>query len=437
MNINKFSILINFIKFRYFLKFKSRKKLEKYQDKKIKKHIKFLINNSKYYSQFAKDEINLNDFPIVDKRIIMDNFDSINTVNVKKEDAFKVAIECEKSRNFTKKCSGLTVGLSSGTSGHRGLFLVSKKEQNLWVSNVLAKLLPKNKIFGHRVAFFLRADSNLYENANNFFIKFRYFDIYKSLDTYINELNGFSPTLLVAPSSVLLELSNFIFENKLRIYPEKIISIAEVLESKDEGKIKKAFKKDIIHQVYQCTEGFLGYTCRCGNLHFNEDIVKLEKEYVGKNRFVPIITDFFRTSQPIIRYRLNDVIIEDNNSCKCGSKCLRIKAIEGREDDIFIFKSRNGKEVNVFSDFIRRCFLFSCSIIQYRAVQVKCDLVKIFIESKNFDLAKDEVLREFKKLSDELDFEMPKFEFEKYFFDKSKKLKRVERIFKGDIYEKC
>ena len=52
-------------------------------------------------------------------------------------------------------------------------------------------------------------------------------------------------------------------------------------------------------------------------------------------------------------------------------------------------------------------------------------------------MAKDEVLREFKKLSDELDFEMPKFEFEKYFFDKSKKLKRVERIFKEDIYEKC
>ena len=121
--------------------------------------------------------------------------------------------------------------------------------------------------------------------------------------------------------------------------------------------------------------------------------------------------------------------MEDNTFCECKSKCLKIKAIEGREDDIFIFKSKNGNEVKVFSDFIRRCFLFSCSIIQYRAVQVRFNLVKIFIESKNFNLAKDEVLREFKKLSDELDFEMPKFEFENYFFDKSKKLKRVERIF--------
>lgn len=429
MNISKFDILINFIKFRYFLKFKSRKKLEKYQDGKIKKHIQFLIKNSKYYSKFAKGRIDLNCFPVVDKTIMMENFNSINTVNIKKEDALKIAIESEKSRDFTEKCGGITVGLSSGTSGHRGLFIVSKEEQNLWVSNVLAKLLPKGKIFGHKVAFFLRADSNLYENVNNFFIKFRYFDIYKNLDTYINELNDFNPTMLVAPPSVLLQLSNSIFENKLKIYPQKIISVAEVLESKDEEKIKRAFRKDIIHQVYQCTEGFLGYTCEYGGLHFNEDIVKLEKEYIDKNRFVPIITDFFRTSQPIIRYRLNDVIVEDNTFCECKSKCLKIKAIEGREDDIFIFKSKNGNEVKVFSDFIRRCFLFSCSIIQYRAVQVRCDLVKVFIESKNFDLAKDEVLREFKKLSDELDFEMPKFEFENYFFDKSKKLKRVERIF--------
>lgn len=430
MNISKLDILVNFIKFRYFLKFKSRKKLEKYQNIKIKKHIKFLVENSKYYSQFSKRTMNLYDFPVIDKKIMMDNFDNINTVDIKKKDAFKIAIESEKSRNFTKKCGGLTVGLSSGTSGHRGLFVVSKKEQNLWVSNVLAKLLPKNSIFGHRVAFFLRADSNLYENVNNFLIKFRYFDIYKNLDTYVNELNCFSPTLLVAPPSVLLELSDFVFENKLKIHPEKVISIAEVLESKDAEKIKKAFKKDIIHQVYQCTEGFLGYTCECGSMHFNEDIVKLEKEYIGENRFIPIITDFFRTSQPIVRYRLNDVIVEDDKFCKCGSKCLKIKAIEGREDDIFIFKSKIGSEdVKVFSDFIRRCFLFSNNVSQYKTVQVTPDLVKIFIASENFNLAKSEISKEFKKLSDELNFKMPQLQFESYFFDKCKKLKRVERIF--------
>lgn len=430
MDISKLDILVNFVNFRYFLKFKSRNKLEKYQNTKIKKHIKFLVENSKYYSQFSKHTMNLYDFPIINKKIMMENFDSINTVNIRKKAALKIAIESEKSRDFTKKCGGLTVGLSSGTSGHRGLFVVSKKEQNLWVSNVLAKLLPKNKTLGHRVAFFLRADSNLYENVNNFFIKFRYFDIYKNLDTYINELNCFKPTLLVAPPSVLLELSNFVFKNKLKISPERVISIAEVLESKDAEKIKKAFKKDIIHQVYQCTEGFLGYTCEYGSMHFNEDIVQLEKEYIGENRFIPIITDFFRTSQPIVRYRLNDVIVEDNTSCKCGSKCLKIKAIEGREDDVFIFKSKIGNnDIKVFSDFIRRCFLFSSNVSQYKAMQVTFNLVRVFIESEDFNLAKEEISKEFKKLSDELNFKMPQLEFENYFFDKHKKLKRVERIF--------
>ena len=52
----------------------------------------------------------------------------------------------------------------------------------------------------------------------------------------------------------------------------------------DVEKIKKAFKKDIIHQVYQCTEGFLGYTCEYGSMHFNEDIQldKSEEEKLEK-----------------------------------------------------------------------------------------------------------------------------------------------------------
>ena len=80
-------------------------------------------------------------------------------------------------------------------------------------------------------------------------------------------------------------------------------------------------------------------------------------------------------------------------------------------------------------EWIIRCFLFSSNVSQYKAIQVTFNLVRVFIESENFNLAKEEISKEFKKLSDELNFKMPQLEFENYFFDKHKKLKRVERIF--------
>lgn len=48
----------------------------------------------------------------------------------------------------------MTVGLSSGTSGNRGLFLVSEREQDAWTGTVLAKLLPGGLWRKARIAFF-------------------------------------------------------------------------------------------------------------------------------------------------------------------------------------------------------------------------------------------------------------------------------------------
>ena len=48
---------------------------------------------------------------------------------------------------------------------------------------------------------------------------------------------------------------------------------------------RKIFCKKI-HQVYQCNEGFLAHTCEKGNLHFNEDFLIIEKEYLDTEKKV-------------------------------------------------------------------------------------------------------------------------------------------------------
>ncbi|MFW2308254.1 adenylate synthase, partial [Aliarcobacter butzleri] len=78
-----------------------------------------------------------------------------------------------------------------------------------------------------------------------------------------------------------------------------------------------------------------------GNLHLNEDIVYIEKDWIDEKsgRFSPIITDFNRKSQPIIRYKLDDILILEKQSCPCGCVFTRIKKIEGRCDDILKMKT--------------------------------------------------------------------------------------------------
>jgi putative adenylate-forming enzyme len=140
-----------------------------------------------------------------------------------------------------------------------------------------------------------------------------------------------------------------------------VVSVAEVLEDVDRARIEKAFG-GILHQVYQCTEGFLGITCALGHLHLNEDMIVVEREEIegGQGRFVPIVTDFVRTSQPILRYRLNDILVPAREPCPCGSVFQRIERVEGRSDDLcWVAREGTNTLVPVFSDMIRRVFLLA------------------------------------------------------------------------------
>ena len=383
--------------------------------------MKFLKENSPYFKIHQITE----DF-IMNKAFMMENFDGLNTLGVKKDEAMDIALNSEKTRNFNQRYKNISVGLSSGTSGHRGMFITTPEEQGIWAGTILTKMLPKNDIFGHRIAFFLRADNDLYKTINSFLISLEYFDTFKDIDEHIERLNKYKPTMVVAPPSLLLILSKKIEEGELKISPKRVISVAEILEKADEEYIKKQFNLKIIHQIYQATEGFLACTCEYGHLHLNEDLIKFEKKYIDDKRFYPIITDFRRTSQPFVNYYLNDILVESTEPCECGSVLQRIEKIEGRSDDIFKFINKSDKEVIVFPDFIRRTILFVENIREYQVFQTSNNLLEVAI----LNITKEQkklIKKEFNKLFTSLEIENIEIKFINYEIDKTKKLKRIVR----------
>lgn len=348
----------------------------------IKKLIQH-CSTSLFYKDFAQKKNDFTTFPIINKAIFMANFDAINTVNIKLEDALTVAIKSEENRDFSPTIKGITVGLSSGTSGNRGVFLASEKERAYWVALVLDRVLGFS-LKKRSIAFFLRANSNLYDSVKSKLLAFHFFDLLHSIDAHIERLNTLQPDILVAQPSMLLELANAIEANRLVINPTKIISVAEVLTPEDKAYLTSVFNQTI-HQVYQCTEGFLASSCEYGTLHFNEDFLIIKKKYIDheQTRFHPIITDLRRRSQPIIRYELND-IIQEKTSCLCGSKWLAIEAIEGRSDDILVFRNSENQEVKIFPDFFRRAIILADDTISdYALIQTEPTHLMLYIKSQH------------------------------------------------------
>ena len=311
----------------------------------------------------------------------MDNFNTINTCGITYDQAIRVAEKAESTRDFNPMIGEVSVGLSTGTSGNRGLFLVNDKERAKWVAHMLDRVIGFSfkKV---KVAFFLRANNKLYDSAKSNRLSFNFFDIYEKIEFHFVRLNKLSPDILIAQPSVLNLIAKAIERGLVKISPKKVISVAEVLTNEDKVYLESIFNVKL-SEVYQCTEGFLASSCKEGFLHFNEDFLIVEKKYINKEktRFHPIITDLMRTTQPVVRYELNDIVSE-KKKCICGSKFMAIEKIEGRSDDIICLLDNSNNLVKVFPDIIRRTIVLSDNRIKdYALVQKNKNTLELYIES--------------------------------------------------------
>jgi putative adenylate-forming enzyme len=376
------------------------------QQQRFKKLMNHVVDKAPFYRSF-KDK-SLSEFPIIDKPLFLANFDEMNTVGLALKQCEEHGLKAENNRNFNSALKGVSVGLSSGTSHQRGVFLVSPCEQALWAGYIIAKNIPFS-FRKKRVALFLRANNNLYESANGLLINFCFFDLTKSFDCLIKELEAYSPHILIAPAHVL----DVISKHQAAIKPDKIISVAEVLEDTVRYRVEEKFSCKL-DEIYQATEGYIASSCAHGNLHINEDILIVEKEWIDKEsgRFAPVITDLNRRTLPIIRYRLNDILIEEKASCPCGSHFTRLKKIEGREDDmLWLPDSNSGTLIAIFPDLIRwAMYICQTQVYDYR-IEQHGGVITITYKSDVAEKAEQDIVSTLEELFTGLNVDKPKINF--------------------------
>ena len=143
-----------------------------------------------------------------------------------------------------------------------------------------------------------------------------------------------------------------------------------------------------MHQFYSSTEGEIAATCEHGTLHLNEGLMVIQKEWLDEEKgwYHPIITDFRRKSQPIIRYRLNDILVASKDNCPCGDAREVISSIMGRSDDVFHLPKHDGGTEMVVPDLIRRAIMqMSDGITDYIAIQKSPNQIEIQIKPDNLE----------------------------------------------------
>ena len=420
---------------RYFFtpkKFKSRKQIERIQSKGMRKQAKFVRKKSPFYARHwdgLPDE-QWHEFPLIDKSIMMENLEDLLTVRIDVSKAKSLADEAEKSRDFSPKIGPYSIGYSSGTSGSRGMHFVSEKEQAGWAGFMLARGLDGSIFSKHRIGLILRANSNTFESVGSNRIEFKFYDLMKPLEDIHESILQDKLDILIGPPSVLRYLADVKSPLKVR----KLVSAAEVLDEIDRRHIEAHFGQ-IVHQFYSSTEGEIAATCEHGTLHLNEEIMVIQKQWVDEEKgwYHPIISDFKRKTQPIIRYRLNDILVASKQPCKCGDTRESIESIMGRQDDIFMLEKKSGDGFEqVIPDFIRRAVMqMHPDITAYCAIQKSPEEIEIQLLPEGLQ---EISFQGFEQVWKNMKTIQPMISLAKYSFKPSTtKLRRIRRDFELPI----
>ena len=308
--------------------------------------------------------------PVIDKRVLMSRFEDFNLPGITADEGWAALAG-------GGRLAGYHIGASTGTSGNRGLYVISEQERWRWLGTMVAKTMPRLR--RARIALILPLDTSLYSTARSGLLKLRFFDLKRGLADCGAGVAALDPDTLIAPPKVLRWLCDN--GGPLRRV-RHVFSAAEVLDPRDREIIEARFNVTV-REIYMATEGLLGVACEHGTLHLCEDCVKFEYErpIEGSDLVTPIITDFSRQTQAMVRYRMNDLLRLQHAPCPCGSPLQAVAQVEGRMDDLLYLPGMGGV-VTVTPDVMRNAIVGADRRIDdFRLVQTGADQLELSLTS--------------------------------------------------------
>jgi putative adenylate-forming enzyme len=359
--------------------------LRKHQQQRIARILAYARDHSNYYKRTLgrQEQLSLSLVPRMDKTEMMAHFDEINTASLHKDELIQFKIEQERTGELDLYHGRFSVGLSSGTSGNKGLTVLSRKEMEGYSCLLWARSGIPREVMKRRILFALRTNNPAFMTVTKFGVRLVYIDYTQPVDDIVKLINNEELNILAGPPSLLAMIARQ--QTAITHHIDTLVSYAEVLNDDVRANLEATFGAPVV-QIYEGAEGFIASTCCEGNLHLNEDVILVELEEAGDsigNAQKVVITDLYRTTQPIIRYSLNDIVEIAPNPCRCGSSFRVIKRIHGRTNDIFYLRGPSGKICYLFPDYVQRAIIYASNdILEYQAIQHSIMSIEIRLSIK-------------------------------------------------------
>lgn len=400
--------------------YSDRYKVQKYQEKELQSLLKFAVNNSPFYRNLYKNidihEIktphDLKKLPVLEKEVVRNNLENMYTISEKEAVVSHTSGTTGTPMKFLHTFEGIQRrnAILDDFKRQHGFINGEMKKASFNSSEIVASDQKKNIFWRDNVSMKQRLYSSFHSKD-------------QSIQYYIENLNDYKPDSLDGYPSTLYEIARYINKHNISLdfQPIAIFPTAETLLPYYREEIEQAFKCKMFDQ-YASSEGApFVVECEEGNLHYH--MLSGVIEQVEEDEM--LITSFMNNGTPLIRYRIGDKIIfdEQERKCACGSAFPIVQSLQGRTTD-YIQSNKYGKITAVFLSLVSGEFKNSIVAMQFIQERLKHVIVNI-VPDVGYEKVMDDIIMEklLYTFGEDMDIELRKvLEVEK---DKSGKFKFV------------
>lgn len=360
-----------------------REKLRKYQEKRLRSAVRNAYDSvSFYHEKFRQANVSPDDIKTLE---------DLSKLPITNKDEFKRQEKHNRiSKNFD--IGKLKVIETSGSSGQPFQIYLTPSEDD-WRKAIYmrANISCGQKVRDRWVVItspgHFRDTTNLQRKLGVF--AQTYVSVFKNASEQIEYVEKVNPNILDGYSSSLLLFAKEAERRKLKtIKPRIVFGTAELIDSDSRSLIEKAFGAPYYDQ-FGCAElDRTAWQCPM-KVGYHLDVDSAVTQFVDENgddvspgeRGEIVYTSLFNYSMPIIRYAVGDVGVPSKEKCCCDRTLPMMEVVEGRKNSFLRLPDGRIMSPLAFAVAIIR-FELRDQINQYRIIQKKPDLFKIYIEKR-------------------------------------------------------
>lgn len=355
--------------------------------------------NSPYYAALI-EERNIDvgscthlDFPVLDKKTLMANFDDI--VTDRRISKQVVADFLSHSSDPAERLFGkYTVLHTSGTSGEVGYFLTTGADARRMSRGAFRRQgsgawrrrggSRRSRFHRARLAFYgatgghyagVTAVAKMQHGLLKLFIKAEAFEVNLPLSDVLEELNEFSPDVLLGYTTALKILAQEQQAGRLQIHPANIIASGETATGNDLKYLSAAFDDARAVSVYASTE-------HMGMGHSNPDGETMtlldDNLYFEFFDDHSLVTNLGNYTMPLIRYRMSDILVPIAQPDVAG---IVVSTLVGRSEQMPEFVNEQGETDFISPHTINEIFVEGVSRFQFQITGPSSFRFPICVES--------------------------------------------------------